>query len=242
MKRTTARTLVAALLCATAAAAGAEVSHVLDDFATTKDIFTFKTPVPPVSTMDVTPTSDGVQLDYRVGHLDMYAGFPFVGRILGEVVEKGGDIYRRKISPCAKASYLRVEYRVLEPAQTSEVRLVVALGDASGCARLSAPGTPGACATSGVQGLIDRETYSGNLENALDDASGEWKVVRPETSCSTRPTAGPEPWRCPSARPPCAARSGRRRASKRERLSKVHGAMTSPSRRRASCSTTTPPP
>ena len=155
--------VIQALLCAAAAAA---TSHVVDDFNTTEGMFTLTSQVPPVSTTEVTETSDGVRLDYSSHHLEMYSGFPYAGRLLGQ-----GNY------PCAEASYLRLEYRILQaPARPGVARLVMAVGDASECG-LDAP-LPRICATAGVQGFADRETYASILDGVLDDSSGEWKTLK----------------------------------------------------------------
>ena len=56
--------------------------------------------------------SDGVRLDYSSHHLEMYSGFPYAGRLLGQ-----GNY------PCAEASYLKLEYRILQaPARPGVAR------------------------------------------------------------------------------------------------------------------------
>ena len=153
-----------ALLCAAAAAATSE--YVVDNFNTTDGMFTLTSQVPPVSTTEVTQTSDGVRLDYSSHHLEMYSGFPYAGRLLGQ-----GNY------PCAEASYLKLEYRVLQaPQRPGVARFVMAVGDASECG-LDAP-LPRICAEKGFQGFADRETYASILDGVLDDTSGEWKTLR----------------------------------------------------------------
>ena len=113
--------IIRALLCAATTRAAAATSHVVDDFNTTEGMFTLTSQVPPVSTTEVTETSDGVRLDYSSHHLEMYSGFPYAGRLLGQ-----GNY------PCAEASYLKLEYRILQaPARPGVARLVMAVGDAS---------------------------------------------------------------------------------------------------------------
>ena len=85
-----------ALLCA---AAAATTSHVVDNFTSTEGMFTLTSQVPPVSTTEVSSTNAGVRLDYSSHHLEMYSGFPYAGRLLGQ-----GNY------PCAEASYLKLEY------------------------------------------------------------------------------------------------------------------------------------
>ena len=120
--------IIRALLCAATTRAAAATSHVVDDFNTTEGMFTLTSQVPPVSTTEVTETSDGVRLDYSSHHLEMYSGFPYAGRLLGD------GTY-----PCAEASYLKLEYRILQaPARPGVARLVMAVGDASECG-LDAP-------------------------------------------------------------------------------------------------------
>ena len=87
------------LLCA---AAAATTSHVVDNFTSTEGMFTLTSQVPPVSTTEVSSTNAGVRLDYSSHHLEMYSGFPYAGRLLGQ-----GNY------PCAEASYLKLEYRIL---------------------------------------------------------------------------------------------------------------------------------
>ena len=158
--------IIRALLCAATARAAAATSHVVDDFNTTEGMFTLTSQVPPVSTTEVAPTSAGVRLDYSSHHLEMYSGFPYAGRLLGQ-----GNY------PCAEASYLKLEYRILQaPARPGVARLVMAVGDASECG-LDAP-LPRICATAGVQGFADRETYASILDGVLDDSSGEWKTLK----------------------------------------------------------------
>ena len=152
-----------ALLCA---AAAATTSHVVDNFTSTEGMFTLTSQVPPVSATEVTETSDGVRLDYSSHHLEMYSGFPYAGRLLGQ-----GNY------PCAEASYLKLEYRILQaPARPGVARLVMAVGDASECG-LDAP-LPRICATAGVQGFADRETYASILDGVLDDTSGDWRTLK----------------------------------------------------------------
>ena len=69
--------IIRALLCAATTRAAAATSHVVDDFNTTEGMFTLTSQVPPVSTTEVTETSDGVRLDYSSHHLEMYSGFPY---------------------------------------------------------------------------------------------------------------------------------------------------------------------
>ena len=158
--------IIRALLCAATTRAAAATSHVVDDFNTTEGMFTLTSQVPPVSTTEVTETSDGVRLDYSSHHLEMYSGFPYAGRLLGQ-----GNY------PCAEASYLKLEYRILRaPARPGVARLVMAVGDASECG-LDAP-LPRICATAGVQGFADRETYASILDGVLDDTSGDWKTLK----------------------------------------------------------------
>ena len=152
--------IIRALLCAATARAAAATSHVVDDFNTTEGMFTLTSQVPPVSTTEVAPTSAGVRLDYSSHHLEMYSGFPYAGRLLGQ-----GNY------PCAEASYLKLEYRVLQaPQRPGVARFVVAVGDASECG-LDAP-LPRICAEEGFQGFADRETYASILDGVLDDTSG----------------------------------------------------------------------
>ena len=94
-----------ALFCAAAARAAA-TSHVVDNFTSTEGMFTLTSQVPPVSTTEVSSTNAGVRLDYSSHHLEMYSGFPYAGRLLGQ-----GNY------PCAEASYLKLEYRVLQAPQ-----------------------------------------------------------------------------------------------------------------------------
>ena len=152
-----------ALLCA---AAAATTSHVVDNFTSTEGMFTLTSQVPPVSTTEVTQTGAGVRLDYSSHHLEMYSGFPYAGRLLGQ-----GNY------PCAEASYLKLEYRILQaPQRPGVARFVMAVGDASECG-LDAP-LPRICAEQGFQGFADRETYASILDGVLDDTSGEWKTLR----------------------------------------------------------------
>ena len=120
--------IIRALLCAATTRAAAATSHVVDDFNTTEGMFTLTSQVPPVSTTEVTETNAGVRLDYSSHHLEMYSGFPYAGRLLGD------GTY-----PCAEASYLKLEYRILQaPQRPGVAHFVVAVGDASECG-LDAP-------------------------------------------------------------------------------------------------------
>ena len=122
-------------------------------------MFTLTSQVPPVSTTEVTETSDGVRLDYSSHHLEMYSGFPYAGRLLGQ-----GNY------PCAEASYLKLEYRILQaPARPGVARLVMAVGDASECG-LDAP-LPRICGRRRQRELIgmqsDPREQSGLLDHEL---------------------------------------------------------------------------
>lgn len=162
--------IIRALLCAAAAAA---TSHVIDDFNTTDGMFTLTSQVPPVSTTEVTQTSAGVRLDYSSHHLEMYSGFPYAGRLLGQ-----GNY------PCAEASYLKLEYRILQaPARPGVARLVMAVGDASECG-LDAP-LPNTCS------LPEINTAALKVFNADLEARAA-ATEAPTTAQTFEPTAAPE--------------------------------------------------
>ena len=177
--------IIRALLCAATTRAAAATSHVVDDFNTTEGMFTLTSQVPPVSTTEVTETSDGVRLDYSSHHLEMYSGFPYAGRLLGQ-----GNY------PCAEASYLRLEYRILQaPARPGVARLVMAVGDASECG-LDAP-LPRICATAGVQGFADMaeinvaalKVFNADLEARAAATEAPTMMMASDT---IEPTAAPE--------------------------------------------------